>query len=59
VTVPDVEVEHASASLDEGCELLAEPGEVGRVQRRLHLDRTCPLAPAHTPRTLIDGQQAL
>ena len=35
----------------ERVELLAEPREVGRVDRRLDLDRVCPLGPAHRAAT--------
>ena len=46
VAVPHVEVEHPSAGGLQRLELVAETREVGRVDRRLDLDRACPLGPA-------------
>jgi hypothetical protein len=43
VSVADVEVEDARAGALKGFELHAEPREVGRVERRLDLDLSCPL----------------
>ena len=46
VPVADVEVEDARARAQQDLDLLAEPGEVGRVQRRLDLDRADPVDPS-------------
>ena len=47
VPVADVEVEDPRARAEQLLDLLPEPGEVGRVQRRLDLDRADPLIPGH------------
>ena len=47
VAVPGVEVEDPRARLDQRAELLTETREVRRVDRRLDLDRACPVAPSH------------
>ena len=47
MAVTDVEVEDARAGAQQGLDLLAEPREVGRVERRLDLDRPHPVTPAH------------
>ena len=47
VAVADVEVEDAGAGVQQGLDLLAEPREVRRVERRLDLDRPNPVAPRH------------
>ena len=47
VTVADVEVEDAALGAQQHLDLLAEPREVGRVERRLDLDRADPVVPAH------------
>ena len=47
--VADVEVEDAGAGLRDVLDLLTEPPEVRRVERRLDLDRPHPVAPRHGP----------
>ena len=47
VPVTDVEVEDPALRAEKDVDLLAEAGEVGRVERRLDLDRADPGAPAH------------
>ena len=47
VAVADVEVEDARARVQQVLDLLAEPREVRRVQRRLDLDRPHPVLPGH------------
>ena len=47
VTVPDIEVEYPGASVEQDLQLLAEPGEIGRIDRRLDGARACPLSPSH------------
>jgi len=47
VTVTDVEVEDACARAKQHVDLLAEVGEVRRIQRRLDLHRSDPFAPGH------------
>ena len=47
VPVTDVEVEDAHARLHDRLDLLAEPREVGRVERRLDLGGAHPFVPAH------------
>src|SRR3990170_3750087 len=47
VAVAGVEVEDPRAHVDQQAELLAEPREVRRIDRRLDLDSVCPLRPAH------------
>jgi hypothetical protein len=49
VPVADVEVEDASARVQQVLDLLAEMREIRRVQRRLDLDCPHPVAPSHTP----------
>jgi hypothetical protein len=44
LSVADVEVEHARTGAEQLLDLLAEPGEVGRVERRLDLGRAVSLA---------------
>ena len=51
VAVAHVEVEHPRAGRLQRVELVAEAREVGRVDRRLDLDRVCPLGPAHRTAT--------
>ncbi len=47
VAVADVEVEDAAAGLEQFVDLLAEPREVRRVERRLDLGVPHPVVPAH------------
>ena len=47
VAVADVEVEGPCTGAQERVDLLAEPREVGRVQRRLNFDRSRPARPEH------------
>jgi hypothetical protein len=51
VRVPDVEVEDARPCAEQDLDLVAEPCEVGCVQRGLYLDRSDPAVPAH--RTIL------
>ena len=50
VPVADVEVEDARARAQQHLDLLAEPREVGRVERGLDLHRSDPVVPAHALR---------
>ena len=50
VAVADVEVKDAHARAEQHLDLLAEPREVGRVERGLHLHRSDPVVPAHALR---------
>src|SRR5207249_1440770 len=47
VAVTDVEVEYPDAGAEEQLDLLAQTGEVGRVERGLDLEVPRPLRPAH------------
>ena len=47
MAVADVEVEDAHFGAEQDLDLLAKPGEVGRVERRLDLDGADPVLPAH------------
>ena len=47
MAVADVEVEDMGSGVQQLLDLLAQAREVGRVQRRLDLDVTHPLAPGH------------
>src|SRR5579862_3320329 len=53
VAVAHVEVEDADARAEEDLHLLAEPREIGRIQRRLDLDGTNPFLPAHEGRLYV------
>ena len=46
--VPDVELEDPRAGLHERLDLLTEARKIGRVDRRLDLDLSNPVLPAHT-----------
>src|SRR5437588_122368 len=56
VAIPHVEVEDADAGLQQLVDLLAEPREIGRVERRLDHRGLGPLAPAHGGASLGDAQ---
>ncbi len=47
MAVADVEVEDVHAGIEQLVDLLSEPREIGPVQRRLDLDLTRPVRPAH------------
>jgi hypothetical protein len=59
VPVADVEVEDPRARAEQLLDLLPEPGEVGRVQGGLDLDRTDPLIPGHGAILRLDTGQTL
>ena len=48
VSVADVEVEDAGAGPEQDVDLLAEVGEVRRIERRLDLNRPDPVVPGHS-----------
>jgi len=53
VPVADVVVEDAHTGADQALQLLAEPREVGRIDRGLDFGRPDPVVPTHDPSLLV------